>query len=149
MHGAACRHQAARSHSSPDNGQTHEFLRSRATTTQSQFRALRDRENEQNRLESRRQTHLDNFGTHAVTVTDLVHVALEVEVEELEDEVEFRVVVVDVEQPVARERRVAETELGLLPLAVGTGPAERSKDGRGRVAALRLRREKRLVKERT
>jgi hypothetical protein len=45
--------------------------------------------------------HLDNVGSHALAVADLVHVALEVHVEELEHEVELGIRVHNVKQPAA------------------------------------------------
>ena len=43
------------------------------------------------------ETHLDNISSHTLTISNLVHVPLQIHVEELEHEVELRIRVDDVE----------------------------------------------------
>lgn len=68
-----------------DGGRTHEFLEESASVG--------------NAKEEGEGAHLDDVGSHALSITDLVHVALEIEVEVLEDEVELRLGMNNVEQP--------------------------------------------------
>jgi hypothetical protein len=62
-------------------------------------------------------TNLDDIRTHAVSVSDLVHVALQIEVEELEDEVELRLGVGDVEKAVFIEEKVRNLSVSARRLA--------------------------------